>query len=350
MVTTLEKAGEQQLENAGPPPQFAMTQMITGAVWVTKSIYVAAELGIADLVANGPKDIETLAAETGTHADSLYRVLRALASLGIFAQDAEGKFGLTPLAATLRSDSPDSMRAMAQMWGVPWHWDLWDSFLDSIRTAKPAIEHATGLPLFQWFGQHPDYTELFNRAMSAFSGPEAHAVVSAYDFSGLGTLVDVGGGQGLLLATILRAYPSLRGILFDLPNVAAEGRKLLGDLGVQDRCTIETGDFFQSVPAGADAYILKNILHDFQDEQAATILRNIRRAMKPDALVLVVQEPLPTGNAPSVGKLLDIQMLLIGGRERTTADYTALFNAVGLKLNRIVPTPSPLSVIEGVPL
>jgi hypothetical protein len=204
------------------------------------------------------------------------------------------------------------------------------------------------MSLFEYFMSHPDHFELFDGAMSGFSGPEAQAVATAYDFSGIRTLVDVGGGHGLLLATILRANPHLRGVLFELPPVAEGAKRHLAELDVLDRCAVIAGDFFESVPAGGDAYILKNIVHDFDDERAIAILKNCRRATSSQAKILVVQEALPAGNTPSVGKLLDLQMLLIGGRERTEDEYRALYGAAGFELTRVVPTPSPLHVIEGV--
>lgn len=334
--------------HAAPPPPVVMTQMITGGVWITQSLYVAAKLGIADLVAAGPQPVAALAEATGTHAQSLYRVLRALASVGVFAEDEAGHFGLTPLAATLQSNIPGSLRAMALLWGESWHWEAWSRFLTGVQKGTVPLVEATGQTLFEYFGAHPDHARIFEGAMTSFSGMEAAAVTGAYDFTGLDTIVDVGGGHGLLLGTILRANPARRGILFELPFMVDGADSLLRDLGVRDRCEIATGDFFQGVTPGGDAYLLKNILHDFTDEQALAILRNCRRAMAPGAKVLTIQEAIAPGNGPSFGKLIDIQMLFIGGRERTEAEYRDLYAAADLTLTRILPTGSPLNIIEGI--
>jgi hypothetical protein len=343
MSTTLEAP----IGAPAAPPPIAMTQLITGGLWITKSIYVVAELGIADLLADGPQDAETLAERCGAHGPSLYRVLRALASIGIFAEDERGRFGLTPLAATLRRDVSGSVRDLARLWGVDWHWGAWNSFIDTVRTGQDAVNLHFGKPLFAFFGEHPDRAQLFEGAMTTFSAQEADAIASAYDFSGIGTLTDLGGGHGLLLATILRANPALRGVLFELPFALDGARRLLAEQRLSDRSTVVGGDFFEGVPP-SDAYILKNIVHDFDDARATAILASARRALKPGGRVLVVQEVLPPGNAPSGGKLLDMQMLFIGGKERTETEYRALFAAVGLRLARVIPTQSPLQIIEGV--
>lgn len=343
MSTTLEAP----IGAPAAPPPVAMTQLITGGLWITKSLYVVAELGIADLVAEAPQDATALAAATGAHGPSLYRVLRTLASLGIFAEDDAGRFGLTPLAATLRRDVPGSVRDLARLWGVDWHWEAWNRFLDTVRTGQDSVSLYSGKPLFAYFADHPDRARMFEGAMTTFSAQEAEAIAAAYDFSGIGTLTDLGGGHGLLLATILRANPALRGVLFELPFALDGARRLLSEAGLDDRATVVGGDFFEGVPT-SDAYILKNIVHDFADAQATAILANARRALRPGGKVLVAQEVLPPGNAPSGGKLLDMQMLFIGGRERTEAEYRTLFADAGLRLARIIPTASPLHIIEGV--
>lgn len=340
---------EQSLAAPAAPPPAVMAQLITGGVWITKALYVAAALEIADRVSEQPRTAEELADAAGAHAPSLYRVLRALASIGVFAEDEDGRFSLTPLADTLRSDRSGSLRGMALLWGHPEHWQAWGSFLDTVRTGRSGFELAFGVPLFQFFAQRPEIALIFNDAMTAFSGYEADAVAAAYDFSGAGSLVDVGGGQGLLLATILRRFPGVRGVLFDLPSVVTAGNAPLDALGVRDRATVVGGDFFAAAPDGGDVYILKNIVHDFDDRQALAILSVVRRAMDAHGTLLLAQEVLPPGNAPSGGKLLDMQMLLIGGRERTEAEYRSLLEGGGFRLTRIIPTQAPLSLIEAVP-
>ncbi len=332
-----------------PPPVVAMSQMIAGSVFLSRALYVAAELGVADQLAEGPRSVAALAEACNAHAPALGRVLRALASVGVFAEDEQGHFGLTPMGETLRSGTTGSLRALAQFYGAPWHADVWNSLLHGVQTGETPIVHATGQSVFEYFMSHHEQFALFDRAMTSFSVAEADAVVAGYDFSGISRLVDIGGGHGYLLGSVLRKEPALRGVLFDLPPVVDGAHALLDRFGVADRCELVAGDFFQSVPAGGDAYLLKNIIHDFADEPAAAILRSIRRAMRPNARLLIVQEVLPAGNAPSPGKLLDMQMLLIGGRERNQADYRALLESAGFQLARIVQLPAPLHVIEAMP-
>jgi hypothetical protein len=319
-----------------------MTGMITGGLWITRALGVAAELGIADLIPAGTQPVEALAASAGVRPDMLYRLLRALASVGVFAETEHGVFTHTPLSETLRSDRPGSLRPMAILWSNAEHWLAWSQFTDVVRTGRSGFELAFGKPLFAFFAERPVEAELFNQSMTAFSAQEAEAVASAYDFSSLRTLVDVGGGHGLLLRAIVRHHPTVRGVLYDLPSVIQSAPVDERD----QRIRAVAGNFFDSVPEGADGYILKNILHDFQDAQAIQILASCRRAMAADGRVLVVQEVLPVGNAPSVGKLMDMQMMLIGGKERTEAEYRAIFQSAGLRLVRVVPTQAPLQVIE----
>jgi hypothetical protein len=337
--------------NAAAPPLPAvqrMAQMITGGIWITNALHTAASLRLADLLGAGPQTAMELGDSAGADAGSVYRVLRALASVGVFAEDDEGRFDLTPLAETLRADAPGSLRAMALLFGEPRHLHVWASFLDGVRTGEVPCRLATGSGLFDWLSREPDLLELFEQSMTSFSGFEAQAAVDVYDFSGLRTVVDVGGGSGQLLATVLRANPGLSGVLLELPDVAAGAPELLRRHDVFDRVRVVEGDFLESVPAG-DAYLLKHILHDWDDEAAVAILRNCRRAMHPGGRVLVVQEALPGGNAPSAGKLLDIQMLLIGGRERAADEFADLFRAAGMRLSRVVETACPLHIIEGLP-
>jgi hypothetical protein len=331
------------------PPVQAMSQMIAGSVFLSRSLYVAAELGVADQMAEGPQTCTALAAACGAHAPSLARLLRALASVGVFAEDEQGRVGLTPLAESLRSDTTGSLRALAQFYGAPWHMQVWNSLLHGVQTGETPIAHASGMSVFEYFMRHQEHFALFDEAMTSFSVAEAEAVVAGYDFSGITRLVDVGGGHGYLLASILRAYPALRGLLLDLPPVVPGAQRLLSRLGLAERCDTLAGDFFERVPPGGDAYMLKNIIHDFDDERAGAILRSCRRAMSPGARLLIIQEVLPPGNAPSPGKLLDMQMLLIGGRERTEDEYRDLLRSCAFRLQRVVPLPAPLHVIEAVP-
>lgn len=341
--------GEQStVSTEATSPSAFLTQIMLGSL-ATQAVYVAATLGIADLLVDGPKSVEELARARNAHAPSLYRILRALASIGIFAEQDNQVFGLTPTAQPLRSDVPNSLRDVAMFWGADWHWEVWGQTLYSVRTGKPAWSQVHGEEVFSYFENNPEAGRIFNRAMSSLSGLATEAVLDAYDFSEIETLVDIAGGEGRLLTGILATYPKLRGVLFDLPYVIDDAREQVAETRVNDRVEFVSGDFFASVPAGADAYILKSIIHDWDDERALTILKNIRRALKPGGRVLLVEAIIADGNNQDFGKLIDLEMLVSpGGKERTAAEYRELFTRAGLKLNRIVPTKSPFSVIEAV--
>lgn len=327
-----------------PPPEVVLTQLIFGK-WVSMAVSVAAKLRLADKLATGPKLIEELATETNTHAESLYRLLRALASVGVFASDDAGRFRLTPVGELLRTGVPGSMRGVADYCGAEWSWKAWGSLLGSVQTGRTAFNEVFGEGCFDYLAKHPGEQAVFDEGMTGFSGAEADAVAAAYDFSGIGTLVDVGGGHGHLLGTILKKSPQLRGVLFDAPHVVA-GANLAGT-GVADRCTTAGGNFFESVPAGGDAYIMKHIIHDWNDADCGRILGNIRAVSKPGTKLLVVEMVIPPGDAPHPGKLLDLEMLVVAsGKERTEAEYAALFAAYGFRLTRVVPTRGPASVVE----
>ena len=331
----------QQTSTSLPPPETVLTQIMLGRV-ASQALYVAAKLGIADLLVYGPKGVNDLARVADADAPSLYRVLRALASLGIFQEQDNQVFALTPAAEALRSDVPNSLRDVAIFWGEDWNWQVWGKILYSVRTGKSAWAQVHGEEVFDYFGKNQEAARIFDRAMTSFSGVATKAVLEAYDFSEIKTLVDIAGGQGRLLHGVLEAYPSMRGVLFDLPHVIESAQR-------RNRCDYVTGDFFVSVPAGGDAYIMKHIIHDWDDERALTILKNIRQAMNPDGRVLVVESVIADGNGQDFGKLLDIEMLVSpGGKERTAAEYEDLFRRAGLRLTKIVPTKSPYSLIEGV--
>ena len=317
---------------------------------VTQMLYVVAKLGIADMLKHGPQTCETLARATGTHAPSLQRVMRALASLGIFTETAPGEFGLTPLAACMRTDAPGAFRNLPIYLGG----ELYRAFgelLEGVKTGEPVFDRLFGLSYFEYLGQNDEAAQVFNAAMTALGAmAETAAVTAAYDFSTIGTVVDVGGGHGSLLASILQAYPSVRGVLFDQPAVIESAQSQVDAAAVAERCQLVSGDFFTAVPTGGDVYLLKRIIHDWDDERCIAILRNCRRAMAPRGRLVVVETVLPPGDTPSVGKLVDVVMMtLLLGRERTAAEYGALFQASGFDLAAITPTESPMSLIEGVP-
>ena len=330
------------------PPEATLTQIMLGSL-ASQAVYVVAKLGIADQLAAGPKPVEELARATETDAASLYRILRATASLGVFAEEGNRTFVMTPAAEPLRSDVPNSLRDVAIFMGEDWHWEVWGKTLYSVRTGKSAWAQIHGEEVFEYFEKNQEASQIFNRAMSSFSNVATGAVVEGYDFSGIETLIDIAGGHGRLLTGVLEANPSMRGVLFDLPHVIAGARQIIPNTSVSDRIEFATGDFFQSVPSGGDAYMMKHIIHDWDDERAVKILENIRKAMNPGGRVLVVEAVIAEGNQGDFGKLLDIEMLVSpGGKERTAVEYQELFSRAGLRLTRIVPTKSPYSVIEAV--
>lgn len=329
------------------PPNQAMFQLITG-YWISKSIYAAAKLGIADLLKDGSQSCEQLAQATGVNTRSVYRLLRALASVGIFAEEKPGYFALSPLGECLQTDCSGSMRSVAIAL-VEEQFQAWGDFLYSIETGKTAFDHVYGMPIFQYYREHPEQFKIFDAAMSETHGIKDRAVLASYDFSATRTLVDIGGGKGGFIATILKAYPHLQGILFDLPRVIAEVQPFAGELG--DRLHRASGDFFASVPIGGDVYILKRIIHDWDDEQALIILKNCRKAIAQNGKLLLVESVIPVGNQPCPAKWLDLHMLAItGGMERTEAEYCHLLAAAGFKLTQIIPTSADVDVIEAIPV
>jgi O-methyltransferase domain/Dimerisation domain len=329
------------------PPPLALLQMATG-FWESQAVYVAAKLGIADLLKEGPRSCDDLAKATGTHLSSLCRLMSTLASLGVFVAEEDNRFRPTPLGRALQSGVPGSMRAMVLTLGEE-HYQAWGNLLHSVSTGKPAFDHVYKMGLFQYFTQNAAASQTFNEGMADVTALVSFAVVMAYDFSGISTIVDVGGGHGALIRTILMANRKLKGILFDAAPAIEEAKKCVNGDGFAERCQIVSGDFFQSVPRGSDAYILKNILHDWDDERCVTILKNCQGAMAENGRVLLVETVIAPASGHSFDRLLDLNMLVIsGGRERSEAEYRALFDAAGLRLTKIVPTLCPLSVIEGV--
>lgn len=329
------------------PAEAVLMKMLTGFA-VSQSLYVAARLGVADLLREGPKPVEELARETGAETAALYRVLRLLASTGVFAEEGERAFGLSPLAEKLLS-GPGSMRAMALHLLEGPSWRAWGELTHSVRTGATAFPEANGAEVFPFYLAHPESAAPFNEAMTEFSAMVGEAVVRAYDFSPYRVVADIGGGHGQLLASILKASPQSAGVLFDQPEVVGGGREHLSSLGLGDRVRVEGGNFFEAVPGGADAYVLKFIIHDWDEERALTILRNVHRAAPEGARLLLVEGVVPEGDAPSLSKLMDVHMMVMtGGRERTEAEYADLLARAGFRLARVVPTESSMSVIEAV--
>jgi len=314
-------------------------------------IYVAAKLGIADLVEDGSKTSAELAKATGTHAQTLYRLLRALASLGVFAEGDQGRFGLTPLAELLCTGIPDSLRDWAVFADDVEMWRSWEQLSYSLTTGEAAFERVLGMPNWEYRAHNPEANATFNAAMISASSRRIGPVMLAYDFSGIHTIVDVGGGHGAFIAAILGAYLTMHGVLLDLPHVVAGAEPTL-KAAVATRCETIGGSFLDAVPGGGDAYLLSKVIHDWGDDQAAAILRDCRKAMAVHSRLLLVEAVIPPGNTPHSGKLSDINMLIInaGDRERTEAEFQALLTATGFALTRIVPTQGESSVIEGMPV
>lgn len=332
----------------GPPPSVLLHEVVDGLPRAT-TLHTITRLRVAEHLKAGPRPVSELAAKTGANEDALYRLLRALATLGIFAETKPRTFKLTPAADLLRPDAKGSMYDFLMFFADPFYLKVFGELMHSVRTGGTAVEKATGKAAFEYFEHDKAESEIFNNCMTAISRENAPLVLMAYDFSGIGTLVDVAGGHGFLLGSILAKYPKMRGVLFDLPHVVGGARSKLAAMGVVDRVQTMSGDFFQSVPAG-DAYIMKNIIHDWDDEKSIAILRSCARAMTSNnGKVLLVEMVIPPGNTPHPGKWLDLAMLVMpGGKERTKAEYAALFQRAGLKLKRVVPTLGPYSVVEAV--
>lgn len=332
------------------PAPAAMMEMII-ATWRSQAITVAAQLGIADALANGPLPIDELADRVGADADALGRLLRALISRGIFRHRRDGRYELNSLADTLRSDAPVSMTWAAQFYGSAEQRERWTLLVDSVRTGNSVVPALRGKESFDYFAEEPELAELFNRTMTSISKLTDACVVAGYNFSGYRTIVDVGGGHGPLLAAILAATPTSRGVLYDLPVVVAQALSLLREHNVADRVRIAEGSFFDNVPSGGDAYVLKNIMHDWPDEKAVQILRNVRAAAGPRATVLLVELVIPDHDRDFPGKWADLEMLLnLAARERTAAEYRNLLSQAGFRMTRVVQTASPLSVVEARPV
>jgi O-methyltransferase domain/Dimerisation domain len=330
-------------------PATRLRDLITGFV-LSRAVYVAASLEVADLLANGPSDAQTLARACGAEASALYRVLRTLASVGVFTEGEDGKFSNTPMSELLRSDVPGSLRALSRMYGDDDFWAAWGLVLLSVRTGDAAMNKVIGMHPFEYNARHPEKAKVFDQAMVSSSSLVNRALTEAYDFSRFGRLVDVAGGYGSTLCAVLKATPGLRGVLFDMPHVIEGARPRVAEQGLADRVEFASGNMFESVPAGADAYFMKHILHDWDDAACGKILAAIRAAVPPHGRLLVSEKlilPGPTGYYAKIG---DLVMLVHnqGGRERTEAEFRDLFAAAGFKLVQVVPTAADHSVLEAV--
>ena len=328
------------------PPHVQLVQMGT-AYWISKIVYAAAKLDLADHLSGGPKSAEELAGPTDTHAPSLHRLMRSLGGLGILTSTDDKHYSLTPLGEALKTGAPGSARASVLTLGSRTFVGAFEEIMHSLRTGGTGFEAAFGMGVFDYLAEHPDEASMFSETMVGLNAGETEAVAEAYDFSGIETVVDVGGATGKMLASILSRHQGPRGILFDRPHVVTDAPALLEKHGVGDRVTIESGSFFESVPAGADIYIVSHIIHDWDEEKCLTILGNIRKAMRPDSRLLIVEFVLPPGDAPHPGKILDIVMLVNpGGQERTETEYASLLAKAGLRTTRVIPTKSLVSIVE----
>lgn len=351
LVRTLDRvrAGLQRLHRSSAPGNIALLELGTGA-WTTAALYSAARLGIADQLAAGPARANDIAARVGADPDGVYRLMRALASRGVFAQRTDGAFTLTRIGQALRSDTEGSLRDMVLFIGHPIRWADWGHLEHSVRTGQTAFAELHGAPFFDYLARDPEFAEVFNRAMTAGSGLADAVALAQYDFTGFRLVADVGGGHGSVLSTILRSAPGAHGVLFDLPAVVANAEPTFTAAGVADRVKITGGSFMESVPEGADAYVMKNIIHDWQDEDAVRILRNIRTAIADGGKLVLLEMVLPERADSFIGLMLDLEMLVTaGGRERTRAEYANLLRRSGFRLTRVLDTVTPLSIIEAEP-
>ena len=329
-------------------PPLQMLQIMSG-FWVARCVYILAKLGIADLIKDGPRTADQLAAATGSHGPSLFRVLRALAAVGIITQDEQDRFGATPLSDTLRSDIRGSLRAFAMTELGQEHYPAWGELLYSVQTGGVAFDKAFGEPCWDFFRKHPENAQIFNDAMSGMTAQANEALHAAYSFDGSKKIMDVGGGHGGLITSILQKNPQMTGVLFDSPQVIEGAGAKIAAADIADRCELAGGDFFQSVPSGADTIILKWIIHDWNDEQSVAILKNCHRALPDHGRLILVEAVVPETSEMHFSKFIDLNMLVMtGGRERTANEFRRLYEDSGFKLTRLVPTESPFSVIEGV--
>ena len=335
------------------PPPAQLMQLATG-YFTARAVYVAATLGIADLLDGRVRDADDLARETATHAPTLYRFLRALAAAGVLEHTAEDRFALTPVGATLRAHAPDSTRPGVLMFHHPMFWRSWEELAYSVRTGRPALDQVFGKPVFEYLAATPDAAAAYDGGMTGLNKVIIPAIVKACDFNRFASIVDVAGGQGSLLAAILEAAPRARGILVDLAHVTEVARKNLAERGLAERAKVVTGNMFEAVPTGGDAYLFKWILHDWDDASCVAILKNVRAAIGPEGRLLIVERVLPERADASLpvrtAMMADLLMLIhLTGRERTEREFRALLEASGFRLERVLPTGTQLSVIEAAP-
>lgn len=333
-------------DREAPPADQLLMQLLSGA-WVTQSIATAARLGIPDVLASGPLTADELASKIGANAAATKRLLRMLTGIGVFAVEG-GRYRLTELSERLREDTPGSLKHMfiAETDGV--HWRSWEKVADAVRTGLPRPQAVFGMPAFDYYAKYKDEGEQFGRAMANVSGFVAKSVLDAYDFSGFHTILDVGGGNGSMVLAILERYPKARGLVCDLSYIEGQANERIRAAGMSERARFEVADFFQRVPSGADAHVLKFILHDWNDEESVRLLKSCRAAIAPNGRILVLEVVVPETSGPDFSHVMDMNMLVMtGGMERTAKEYESVLARGGFRLTRIVPTESPFSLIEG---
>jgi O-methyltransferase domain len=331
------------------PAHAVLLQMLTGR-WVSTMISTLAHFGVADHLESGPKSSKELAQLTGTQERALYRLMRAAASVGVFTELEDGRFANTALSEPLRTDAVPCVRNMAMMMLDGFHAGSWAALPWCVETGKPGSYKLFGMGSFEWFEQNPEQSVNFHNAMSDLSQADSPVIASAYDFSRFTSIMDVAGGLGTLLAAILAQTPELRGTLFEVPAVAEKARHSPILSPYKDRVEFIGGSFLDGVPGGSDTYLLKHILHDWEDAEACKILSNVRKAIAPEGRLLIVEQVVPPRNEPGPAKIMDLEMLAIpGGRERTVQEWKELFEASGFRLEKVTHTPIPQCIIEGVP-
>ncbi|MEV8637648.1 methyltransferase [Streptosporangium sp. NPDC051023] len=327
-------------------PVAALLQVMLG-YWVSQSLCVVAHLGVADVLRDGPRQVDEIAAQVGADPGPLYRVMRALATAEVFEEHEGRAFALTPVSEPLVSGLPGSVRALALWHGASWHWGPWGDLLETVRGGDPAFDRVHGCDQFAFFAKDPAAAEIYHDAMSEFSTTSNLLAAATYDgFEGIDTLVDVGGGRGEVLCGLLGMHGHLRGVLVDLPAVVEAARETIAAAGLEGRCEVVAGDYFATVPDGHAAYMLSMVVNDWDDEHATAILRTVRRAMREDSVLLLLQMVVPPADEPSFAKLMDLEMLVhTGGRERTEEEFRMLLEASGFELERVVPTISPVALL-----
>lgn len=346
----MDRTDETRSRDAMPPQ--AILYQLAIAHYVPRALHVAAKLGVAELLADGPRPASELAAATATDAGALRRILRLLASVGVFEELDDGRFAQSPLSDCLRADAPGSARDMVLLFSGVSNQDAWRELEHCVRTGEPVYRLRGQTDPFAEMAKDPATMAAFDAAMASGTRFAAIAVAATYDFSGLGTLVDVGGGSGALLIAILGMHPHLRGVVFDQPAAADRARDAIAAAGLADRCTASGGDFFVEVPRGGDAYLLKHVIHDWDDERAIAILRSCRRAMTPDARLLLIEGIYPARIDRSLASrgaaANDVNMLVnTGGRQRSEREMRELYDAAGFAVTRVVPTPANVCIVEG---